>query len=428
MTENAPGRRSLTTHLRRVTAWRKQWDRDFRLLWLGQSVSILGDQFYLVALPWLVLGLTGSGLTLGTILLTATITKVAFQLVGGAISDMASPRKVMIASSVVRGVVCAVLTALVLLHKTQLWHLFIIAAVFGTADAFFQPAFKSFIPRVVKKEQLVAGNSRLSGSGLLAMFIGPSLAGLLISTRGLGAAFAVDSASFVFVIVCLALMRGQLRSVSSPDETIETKRRPHLFASIGEGLRYCLSDPTIRALVLITAVVEFAFAGPFTVGLASLANVKFGGGASAFGAMLSALGGGLVVGTLIVGATHARFSFGRTILLLTTVLGIGLTLLGIIPTVVGACVVMALMGIVAGYLQVLMATWLQTKSDPAMRGRVMSVVLLCGYGLTPLSYLLTGALTRISVSFMFVVTGISLIVALALCAVGSSGRALLHAD
>jgi MFS family permease len=428
MTAITPGRRSFSAHLGRVTAWRKQWDRDFRLLWLGQSVSILGDQFYLVALPWLVLGLTGSGLTLGTILLTATITKVAFQLVGGAISDMVSQRKMMIASSAVRGVVCAVLTALVLLNKTQLWHLFVIAAVFGTADAFFQPAFKSFIPHVVKKEHLVAGNSRLSGSGLLAMFIGPSLAGLLISTRGLGAAFAVDSASFVFVIVCLVLMRGQSRSVAQPEQTIATKRRPQLFASIGEGLRYCLNDPTIRALVLIAAVVEFAFAGPFTVGLASLANVKFGGGATAFGAMLSALGGGLVVGTLIVGATHARFSFGRTILLLTTMLGIGLTLLGIIPTVVGACVVMALIGIVAGYLQVLMATWLQTKSDPRMRGRVMSVVMLCGYGLTPLSYLLTGALTRISVSFMFVVTGISLIVALAICAVGSSGRALLHAD
>ncbi|MCU1264347.1 MAG: hypothetical protein JWM21_665 [Acidobacteria bacterium] len=425
MTATAKSGTSLPSYPRRFTAWKKQWERDFRLLWLGQSVSILGDQFYLVALPWLVLRLTGSGLALGTVLLTATVTKVAFQLVGGAFSDMVSQRKMMIASSAVRGVVCAVLTALVLLGKTQLWHLFIIAAVFGTADAFFMPAFKSFIPQVVKKENLVAGNSRLHGSGLLAMFIGPSLAGVLIAGTGLGAAFTVDSLSFLFVIVCLVLMKSQAVSVSKVEPTTGNKGR-QLFASIGEGLRYTLNEPTIRALVVITAVTEFAFAGPFTVGLASLANTKFGGGATAFGAMLSALGGGLVVGTLIVGAAHARFSFGRSVLSLTTSLGVGLTLLGLIPNVIWACVVMALMGILAGYLQVLVGTWLQTKSDPQMRGRVMSVVLLTAYGLTPLSYLLTGVLTRISVSFMFVVTGISLLIALVLCAFGSSGRALIH--
>src|ERR1700704_5162053 len=129
MIPGTPAKRSLKTYARRFTAVRMLAGRDFRLLWFGQSVSILGDQFYLVALPWLVLYLTGSGLALGTILLTATLTRVAFQLVGGATSDMLSRRKMMIASSGVRAVVCAALTALVLLNKTHLWHLFIIVAV-----------------------------------------------------------------------------------------------------------------------------------------------------------------------------------------------------------------------------------------------------------------------------------------------------------
>ncbi|MDQ6653174.1 MAG: hypothetical protein M3Y84_10570, partial [Acidobacteriota bacterium] len=163
----------------------------------------------------------------------------------------------------------------------------------------------------------------------------------------------------------------------------------------------------------------------FTVGLASLANIKFAGGVAAFGAMLSALGGGLLVGTLIVGTTHPRYSFGHTILRLTTALGVGLTLLGVVPNVIWACTLMALIGIIAGYTQVLTATWLQTKSDAQMRGRVMSVAMLSAYGLTPLSYVLTGALTQIGVSFMFMVTGVLLLVALAFCAFGSSGRALL---
>lgn len=423
---STPDKRSMGGYVRRFAAWQMLARRDFRLLWLGQSVSILGDQFYLVALPWLVLYLTGSSLALGSILLTATIMRVAFQLVGGAISDMVSQRKMMIASSVVRGIVCAILTALVLFNRIHLWHLFIIVAVFGMADAFFSPALKAFIPGVIPKENLVAGNSLLNTSSLLAMFLGPSLAGVLISVVGTGGAFAFDTASFIFVAGCLLLMRSQPPSDAAREQIAKTNAlRAQLLTSIGEGLRYTYYEPTLRALLTITAVVEFAFAGPFTVGLASLANIKFAGGAAAFGAMLSSLGGGLLVGTLIVGATHAKYSFGKTILWLTTGLGFGLTLLGLVPNVIWACVLMAVIGMIAGYTQVLMASWLQTKSDPQMRGRVMSVVMLSAYGLTPLSYLLTGALSQISVSFMFIVTGLLLLIALALCAFGTSGRALI---
>lgn len=417
---------SLPGSPRRLTAWQMLAKRQFRLLWLGQSVSILGDQFYLVALPWLVLYLTGSALALGTVLLVATVTRVAFQLIGGATSDMASPRKMMIISSAVRAVVCAILSALVLTNQIRLWQLFIIVAVFGMADAFFAPAIRSFIPSVIDKENLVAGNSLLSGSSLLAMFIGPSLAGLLISVVGTGGSFALDTFSFVFVMVCLLMMRSQ--SSEASEEELQARRKvakAPLWGSIAEGIRYTWSEPTLRALLIITAVVEFAFAGPFTVGLATLANVKFAGGATAFGAMLSSLGGGLLLGTVVVGSTHFKFNFGKSILLLTTVLGIGLALLGVVPNVIWACVLMALMGMVAGYLQVLIQTWLQTKSNPQMRGRVMSVVMLSAYGLTPLSYVVTGALSQISISFMFRVTGLVLLIALAFCAFGSSGRALI---
>ena len=293
------------------------------------------------------------------------------------------------------------------------------------ADAFFAPAIKAFIPAVIDSDNLVAG-SLLSGSSLLAMFIGPSLAGLLISVVGTGGSFALDTLSFVFVIVCLLLMSSH--SSEASEEELQTKikvKKAPLWSSIAEGIKYTWAEPTLRALLIITAVVEFAFAGPFTVGLATLANVKFAGGATAFGAMLSALGGGLLVGTVVVGSTHFKFNFGKSILLLTTALGIGLALLGVVPNVVWACALMALMGIVAGYLQVFMQTWLQTKSNPQMRGRVMSVVMLSAYGLTPLSYVVTGALTQISISFMFRVTGLVLLLALAFCAFGSSGRALV---
>ncbi|HKO63259.1 MAG TPA: MFS transporter, partial [Pyrinomonadaceae bacterium] len=252
-------------------------------------------------------------------------------------------------------------------------------------------------------------------------------AGFLIAWVGTGGAFAFDTGSFVFVACCLLLMRSPSNSDAAAEQILARAdaRKSQLLRSIREGLRYTYYEPTLRALITITAVVEFAFAGPFTVGLASLANVKFAGGAAAFGAMLSSLGGGLLVGTMAVSAIHTKYSFGKTILTLTTALGVGLTLLGVVPNVIWACVLIAVMGMIAGYVQVLMQTWLQTKSDAQMRGRVMSVVMLSAYGLTPLSYVLTGALSQISISFMFLVTGAFLLIALAFCAFGSSGRALV---
>lgn len=140
------------------------------------------------------------------------------------------------------------------------------------ADAFFAPALKAFVPVVLDKEKLVAGDSRLSGTSLLAMFIGPSLAGLLIATVGTDGAFAFDTGS-CFCINMPVSNEGSRCSVSDSDKVItkRTSPRSQLLQSIWEGLRYTWREPTLRALIIMTAAVELAFAGPFTVGLAALA-------------------------------------------------------------------------------------------------------------------------------------------------------------
>ncbi len=234
---------------------------------------MLGDQFYLVALPWLVLQMTGSGLAVGTIMMAATIPRMVFLLVGGAVSDWLSPHKLMVASNAFRSLVCAILTALVLLKAVSLWQLFVLAAAFGTLDAFFAPALKSFIPALLDDETLVAGNSLLQGSNMLAKFIGPSLAGFIIAVAGTAMAFALDTVSFIFVTACLLLMRTKRVTPGSAEP-----KRTKLFASILEGLRYTLREPAIRSLIILLGVIEFAFAGPLTVGLAALANSRFAGG------------------------------------------------------------------------------------------------------------------------------------------------------
>lgn len=412
---------SFESALNRLSILRPLRERNFRLLWLGQSVSILGDQFHLVALPLLVLHLTGSSLALGTVLVASTVPRVALYLVGGAVSDLISPHKLLLTATLVRMLCSGFLAAMVMLDLLRLWHLFVLGAIFGTMDAFFSPAIKTFIPSLVSEKQLTAGNALLQGSSQLHRFVGPSLAGLVIASIGMGPAFGIDTISFVFVGLCLLLMRvprpgsDALEPGSASDVKAQAKPRFSLLHSIREGLSYALREPSIRSFMIILGMVEFSFAGPFTVGLATLAQHSFGGGATAYGVMLSALAGGLLLGTLAAGVIKSLTLIGTRLLFIIATLGTGLILLGTAPNVIWASVLLFVMGTAGGYSQILTVVWLQTRVDAQMRGRVFSVVLFFVYGLTPLSYVITGFMTQFGTSPMFIITGTSVLLGLLLC-------------
>jgi MFS family permease len=116
------------------------------MLWIGEGISLLGDQFYLIALPWLVLSLTGNALPVGTVLATAGIPRALFMLVGGALTDRFTPRKLMLGSNLARMILTGLLAALVLTNLIQLWMLYGFALLFGLADAFFFPAQTAIVP------------------------------------------------------------------------------------------------------------------------------------------------------------------------------------------------------------------------------------------------------------------------------------------
>ena len=138
--------------------------RDYRLVFAGETISVLGDQFHFVALAWLALQLTGSGLALGTVLMTAAIPRAVFMLVGGAFSDRFSPRTLMLVSNLVRGAVVGVIAALVIGGSAELWHLYLLAAIFGIVDAFFYPALGTIVPMIVPERLLPPANAVMQGS------------------------------------------------------------------------------------------------------------------------------------------------------------------------------------------------------------------------------------------------------------------------
>ena len=156
-------------------------NRNFLLLWAGQGTSLIGDQFSMIALPWLVLILTGDPVQLGIVLALTGIPRVIFMLIGGAMTDRFSQRSVMLASDVLRLGLTAILAAVILTGRIELWMLYVFALAFGTVSAFFIPASSSIVPRIVRREELMAGNSIIQGTASLSVFIGPLLAGGLIA-------------------------------------------------------------------------------------------------------------------------------------------------------------------------------------------------------------------------------------------------------
>ena len=339
---------------------------NFRLLWIGEGISLLGDQFYLIALPWLVLSLTGNALAVGTVLATAGIPRALFMLVGGALTDRFTPRKLMITSNLARMTLTGVLAFLVMTNLIQLWMLYVFALLFGLADAFFFPAQTSIVPQLVSKVQLQAGNAMIQGTAQLSLFAGPVLAGVLISwldggathsTSGIALAFALDSLSFIASISMLSLIKTE-----NPQAHAE-KIKNGVLASIREGLLYVWNNATLKIAFGITIGLNVLINGPFAVGIPVIARTRFPEGATAFGMIMSLFGGGALLGTVLAGILPrpSKKMMVTTPLTVISVMGIGLAAIGVAPTLLIAALASLMMGIANGYSNILLITWLQQR-------------------------------------------------------------------
>lgn len=402
--------------------------RDFRLVWLGEGDSLLGDQCYFVALTWLTLQITGSALALGTVLMEATVPRAALMLVGGAVTDRYSPRKVMLFSNAVRAALVAALTALILLKSIYIWELYPFAFAFGTIDAVFYSAANAIVPLLLDEDRLAAGTALTQANYQISGLTGPVLAGLLIVSLGARAritgAFAFDAVSFAFAAAILALMRSETRPVPPAEESGATNngRASGLLRSEAEGMRYAAKDPIIRSLLIIVAAVDFVSGGLFNVGLATLAHARFAGGAVAFGAMLSASGAGSLAGVVVGGSIPRLPRRGLIAVAVVSAFGVGYALLGFAPALSVAILIIVVMGFGSGLSNVVMLPWLRTRTAPAMMGRVVSLFTFASVALSPLSYPAAGVLADRNVTLDFIVASGIVIVAAVFAAANPTVR------
>ncbi|MDE2247258.1 MAG: MFS transporter [Pseudomonadota bacterium] len=378
-------------------------NRNFRLLYGGSTISMLGDQFTLVALPWLVLKLSGDPAALGIVLATMALPRAAFMLIGGAVVDRLSPRKVLLAARGINALLVALLAGLVLLGDIRMWLIYGIALGIGLATAFAYPAGSAILPQLVRPEQLQPANALVMGMRQLSMFIGPALAGVVISigshgghragvqdAAGLGLAFGIDAISFAFSLASLLLIR--VHSDFHPKAVAGS-----VLGNVASGVRMIWADLPLRAFMLYAAVVSVFVGGPLQVGLPVLADTRMDLGAASLGILMTANGGGMLLGSALSGFA-GRFVKGRLglmVLGIDSLVGLALCALALVHSTAGGAVLLACTGVFGGIVQIAIVSWIQRRVAPQMMGRTMSVLMFTFMGLGPLSAALAGSLLNV---------------------------------
>jgi len=354
--------------------------RNFRLYFIGQLISTSGTWMQSVAQGWLLLQITGSSVDLGIAVALQYVPMLVLGSYGGLVADRHEKRRILYATQSGAGVLALVLGVLVTTHHVNVASIYVIAALLGVVNLFDLPARQSFVQEMVGRDLIanaVSLNSVLMNAGRL---IGPSIAATLIALVGTAACFYANAASFIAVIVALALMR------SADFMTMKTVEREK--GQLRLGLRYVMETPQLRNVILAVAVVG-TFAFNFTVTLPVFAHVTFHQeNAANYGLLLGAMGLGAVVGGLVI----AHRSNPTPQLLAGLALGFGLfmTLTAFAPSLRLAALALVPTGAFSIAFMSTANSTLQLNSSQSMRGRVMSLYGVAFMGVTPIGAPLIG--------------------------------------
>ncbi len=357
--------------------------RNYRLYFTAQLISVSGTWMQTVAQAWLVLHLSGSSVDLGLVVGLQFLPMLLLGPFGGLVADRVNKRKLLYATQSAGGLLALVLGVLVVTHAVELWQVYLLATLLGLVNVFDNPARQTFVMEMVGREDLPNAVSLNTVVMNASRVVGPAIGGVVIVLFGLGICFFVNAASYVAVLIGLAMMRSR--------ELHPTEHVSRAKGQIREGFRYVWRTPSLRNTLLAIAIIGI-FAYNFTVTLAVLAKVTFHGGAGAYSLLTSCMGFGAVMGGLL--AAHRARPTPRLLQVLALVFGGLLAAVALAPTLLTASILIVFMGAASiGFIATANAT-LQLSADPTMRGRVMALYAMAFLGTTPIGAPLVGAIAQ----------------------------------
>jgi len=356
---------------------------QFRLLFIGQALSMLGDRITFVALPFAVLSIGGSATDVGLVMAAATIPFALFALLGGVWADRLPRHRLMLASDLVRLATQALAAGLLLAGAAEVWHLVALMAVFGTADAFFAPALTGLLPAVVAPERLQEANALRSLALSSGLIIGPAVAGVLVALAGPGGAIAVDAATFAASSVALLLLRP--RTVPRADVS-----EPTLLRGLRDGLAEIRSRSWAQAFLAVLCMYHVVVLPAIYVLGPVLAERELDG-AQSWAVVTAGFGAGAILGNLLV----LRWKPGRPLLVAAAAFVVASCQAAIVGSglpVWGIAGLEAITGVAVSVGFTLWETTLQEQIPEHAISRVSSYDYLVSVGLMPVGLALAGPL------------------------------------
>ena len=356
--------------------------RNYRLFAMGQAVSNTGTWMQRIAQDWLVLSLTGSATAVGITTALQFLPMLLFGLYGGLIADRCDKRKLLLVTQTVMALTGLALAALTLSGNVHVVHVYVLAFVLGLATVLDNPTRQTFVSEMVGPAQIRNAVSLNSANFQSARLVGPAIAGVLISAVGSGWAFLFNGLSFLAPLASLLLIRtGELHSA---------ERAPRCKGQLREGLSYVRSHPDLMwPIVLVGFVGTFGF--NFPIWLTAFTDKVFEEGAGTYGLLNTLMAVGSVAGALLSarrGTSRMRLMAGAALLF-----GVLEMVAALSPSFWLFAALMAPIGIMGLTFNVTANSSVQLASDPAMRGRVMSLYMMVFVGGTPIGGPIMGWIT-----------------------------------
>lgn len=352
-------------------------DRNFMALWIGQTISFVGDYFNWLAIPILVERLTGSTLMVGLSVISNALPMLVLGPVAGVFVDRWDRRRTMIVADLLRGLL--ILLCLVVRSPEQVWIYYVVGFLMSCVSRFFFPAQNAVLPLLVPdKDDLLVANGMMQIVQTVGMLAGPALAGFAIGLWGEWVAFVVDSATFFASAVAILTMtvprttQGR-QTVHSPTENTPLARVTAVWAEMREGVAYLFGNQTMVGVLTCLVVVQLAL-GAINVVWVPFLQRTFGVGAEGLGIVDAAQGVGMVVGGVALGFLTARLSKVALIGWMLIAIGFALSGMGLSPRFIFVVLLGFAIGLALVPAQSALMTIMQLAVPDLKRGRVGSAM------------------------------------------------------
>ncbi len=359
--------------------------RDYALLWSGQTVSVLGDGIYTVAVALEALRVSDHASTLATVEAARILPNALLLIFAGALVDRLPRRLVVLAADVLRGGAVVALTLLILAHALNVTELVGLSAAVGVGDAFFYPAYQAIMPELLPEELLTQGNAFNSASQTMGLsFLGPAVGGVMVAVGGTAVAFAVDAGTFAVSAACLVFMSH----VPPPAPSGRS-----MVADARQGIRWTIRQRWLWFGIMAAGVANFAGFSPAAVTIPLLVRDVLHQGPAAYGATFAAAGAGGLAAAVVAGRLGSPRRRMTAIWIAWAAASAGLAGVGLAPDVfvVAGFGAVTFFGLTYGNL--LWGTLMQAAVPADMLGRASSVDWLFSICLSPLGLIFAGVLS-----------------------------------